>query len=380
MRDEGLPWVSRAGLRTALASLALAGPAFAQAPAAGTPPPSVVVETVHARDTVDETSYIGRVQAIDKVTIRARVEGFLESRGFEEGGEVSKGQVLFTLDKKPYQAALALAEANVASAKAAQDLAQATYDRVKPLADQGTSSKATLDDSIAKLSQAKASVQGMEASLRKAQLDLGYTDINAPMDGRTSRATFSVGEFVGPTSNPLVTLVRQDPMYVAFPVPQRILLDVRREGRSRDSVVVKVQLPDGSTYDHDGAIKFAEVEANAGTDTVTVRAEFPNPERLLVDQQIVGVNVVSKQPELKLMVSQAALMLDQQGTNVLVVTPDNKVETRRIKVGEQRAASVIVLEGLKEGERVVVSGHQKVRPGQTVAASEVKSDDSVAKN
>lgn len=377
-KARGMHHVFGAGL---LAAVALMMPLAvnAQAPPGGAAP-SVVVETVKQRDAVDETNYIGRVQAIDKVTIRARVDGFLQNRGFDEGGEVKRDQPLFTLDKAPYQAAVALADANLASAKAGQELAQATYDRVKPLADQGTSSKATLDDAIAKLSQAKANVQGMEASARKAQLDLSYTDILAPMDGRTSRATYSVGEFVGPSSNPLVTLVRQDPMYVAFPVPQRILLEVRREGRKADSVVVHVKLPDGSTYNHPGNIKFVEVESNAGADTVTVRAEFPNPERLLVDQQIVGVNVASRTPELKLMISQAAMMLDQQGTNVLVVTPENKVETRRIKVGEQKGPFVIVTEGLKEGERVVVSGHQKVRPGVTVEASEVKADDGVVKN
>lgn len=350
----------------------LGPPVSAQAPPAK--PPNVVVETARLVDTADQSSYLGRVQAVDKVTIRARVDGFLNSRGFQEGGEVKQNQTLFTLEKEPYEAALALARANLANAQAALELAQATYDRVKPLADTGTSSKATLDDAISKLSQARANVQGQEASLNKAQLDLGYTEIRAPMDGRTGRATYSVGEYVGPSSNPLVTLVRQDPMYVAFPVPQRVLLEVRREGRKADSVVVRLKLPDGSTYEHDGIIKFADVETNAGTDTVTVRAEFPNPERLLVDQQIVGVNVTSREPDLKLMISQAALLLDQQGAYVLAVTPDNKVETRRIKVGAQNGPRVIVLEGLAVGDRVIVSGHQKVKPGITVETSEMKPD------
>jgi membrane fusion protein (multidrug efflux system) len=375
-RNERMPSVPGRTLfgLAAFALLALSCPALAQAPAAGAPPPSVIVETVRLRDAVDESSYIGRVQAIDKVTIRARVDGFLASRGFDEGGEVKKGQILFTLEKEPYEAALDLAKANLANARASLELAQATYDRTKPLADRGTSSQAALDDAVSKLAQAKAAVQAQEATVKQAALNLSYTEIRAPMDGRTGRATYAVGEYVGPSSNPLVTLVRQDPMYVAFPVPQRVLLAVRREGVTADSVLVKLKLPDGSTYAHDGAIQFAEVEGNAGTDTITVRAVLPNPERLLVDQQIVGVSVQSKKPELKLMMSQAALLLDQQGAYVLLVTPENKVETRRIEVGEQRGPLIVVKSGLKEGERVITSGQQKVRPGIVVEASEVKED------
>jgi len=358
----------------ALAASAICGSAHAQAPPAGAPPPSVIVEPVRLRDAVDEASYIGRVQAIDKVTIRARVDGFIASRGFNEGGEVKRDQILFTLDKAPYEAALELAKANLASANAALELAQATYNRTKPLAERGTSSQAALDDARSKLGQASAAAQAQQANLKQAELNLSYTEIRAPMEGRTGRATYSVGEYVGPSSNPLVTLVRQDPMYVAFPVPQRVLLSVRREGRKAENVLVRLKLPDGSTYAHDGAIKFSEVEGNAGTDTITVRAEFPNPERLLVDQQIVGVSVLSKKPELRLMMSQAALLLDQQGAYVLRVTPDNKVESRRIEVGEQRGPLIVVKSGLAEGDRIITSGHQKVRPGVTVDPSEVKDD------
>jgi membrane fusion protein (multidrug efflux system) len=358
----------------ALAFAILAGPAAAQAPAAGGPAPSVIVETVRNRDAVNESAYIGRVQAIDKVNIRARVDGFLAKRGFDEGREVKKDQILFTLEKGPYEAAYDLAKANLANAQAAEQLAQATYDRTKPLAERGTSSQAALDDAVSKLAQAKAAVQAQEASTKQAELNLGYTDIYAPMDGRTGRATYSVGEYVGPTSNPLVTVVRQDPMYVAFPVPQRVLLEVRREGRTADSVIVRLKMPDGTNYEHDGAITFAEVEGNAGTDTITVRATFPNPKRLLVDQQIVGVSVLAKKPELKLMMSQSALLLDQQGAYVLLATPDNKVESRRIQVGEQQGPRIVVKSGLTEGERVITSGQQKVRPGITVEPSEIKDD------
>ena len=186
------------------------------------------------------------------------------------------------------------------------------------------------------------------------------------MAGAAGRATYSVGEYVGPNSEPLVTLVRQDPMYVAFPVPQRVFLSVRKEGVSKDSVVVRLKLPDGTTYDQDGAIAFADVEANPQTDSLVVRGSFPNPKRLLVDQQIVGVQVVSKKPEERLVISQSAIILDQQGAYVLAVDKDDKVVIKRVKLGDQAGAQIIVLEGLEIGDRIITSGQQKVRPGIVV--------------
>lgn len=341
--------------------------AAAQAPK-GPPPPSVIVDVARERDVSQQQTYTGRIEAIDKVAIRARISGFLKSRGFEEGAEVAKDHVLFEIEKEPFEAALALAEANLANAQAALILAQATFDRATPLAERGTASQATLDDARSKLSQAQATLKAQEANVVKARIDLSYTVIRAPMHGATGRSAYALGEYVSPTSNPLVTLVRQDPMYVAFPVPQRDLLQVRREGRNADSVLVRLRLPDGSTYGHDGTIRFAEVVGNPGTDTVTIRAQLPNPERLLVDQQIVGVTVVAKKPERKLVVSQAALMLDQKGASVLVVTKDRKIENRRVEVGEPLGPDIVVSKGLAEGEEVVIDGHQKVRPGVAVNA------------
>lgn len=336
-----------------------------QAPA-NPPPPSVIVDVVRQQEVTAQETFTGRVHAIDKVNIKARVAGFIKRRGFDEGAEVKAGQVLFELEREPYEAAIALAEANLASAKAAEALAQATYDRIKPLADKGTASEATLDDARAKLAQAKAQVQAQEASLTQARLDLDYTVIRAPMDGRTGRATYSVGEYVGPSSEPLVTVVRQDPMYVAFAVPQRVLLQARREGLDPENLTVRLTLPDGSVYQHDGTISFAEVQGNVGTDTVTVHASMPNPDRLLVDQQLVSVSVISKAAEKKLIMSQSAVLLDQAGAYVLAVDDSNKVEIRRVELGQQLAPNVVVNSGLNEGDRVIISGHLKARPGMTV--------------
>jgi membrane fusion protein (multidrug efflux system) len=357
-----------------VAALATAAtPALAQQqPGAGGPPPSVVVEPARLRDLAEQHSFTGRVQAIDKVEIRARVQGFIKSIGFEDGAEVAKDQILFTLEKEQYQAALDLAEANLASARADLELAEATFKRVSTLEGRGTASEAQLDTARAQLSRGRAQVQAQLAQVERARLDLGYTDIRAPLAGRVGRAVYSVGELVGPSSEPLVTLVVQDPMYVAFPVPQRVMLTVRREGRKKESVTVEIKLPDGTTYDHQGIIKFADVEANPGSDTITVRATVPNPERLLVDQQLVGVTVIAKEPDRKLVVSQSSILLDQQGAYVLAVDKDNKVESRRVELGEQRGPDIVVTKGLDAGDRVIVSGQQKVRPGIAVDVHQPK--------
>lgn len=334
------------------------------------PPPAVVVEPVKLVDLAEEQTFTGRIEAIDKVHIRARVQGFLKARDFEEGAEIKSGQLLFEIEREPYEIAVAQAEANLANAQAALTLAQQTYDRTATLTARETVSKASLDSALAQLSQAQAAVKAQEAALQTAKLNLDYTRITAPIDGRVGRTSFSVGNLVGPDSGPLVTLVAQDPMYVTFPVPQRLLLEFRKGGQDPDSLTVQLLLADGKVYGQQGRVRFAEVEATSSTDSVVVRASIANPDRLLVDQQLVDVSVVSKQPEKKLVVSQSALLLDQQGSYVLTVGDDNVVAIKRIETGEQRGSLIVVASGLSEADRVIVSGHQKVRPGIVAAPSQ----------
>ncbi len=352
----------------ALAGLLIAG-CGSEPPKPPQQPPVVVVAKVVQRDVAGETTYTGRIEAVDKVQLRARVQGFLLKRNFEEGADVKKDQVLYEIDKQPFEIAVRQAEANVANADAALQLAQVTFDRQQDLAERNSAaaSKAQLDQARAGLAQAQAQKQGREAELRTAQLNLGYASVQAPFDGRAGRSAYSVGDLVGPSSNPLVTIVAQDPMYVSFPVPQRVLLDVRKSHTAREAFFVQIRLADGSIYAPKGEIRFAEVQATSSTDSVIVRASIPNPGRLLVDQQLAEVMVVRKQADQRLMMPQSALLLDQQGAYTLVVGADRKVALRRIVAGAQTGSLLIVEQGLQPGEEVVVSGHQNARPGATVA-------------
>ena len=356
-----------------VAAQAADGPAGAAPAAAAKPPlPSVIVETIQEADVSASRTFTGRIEAMEKVGVRARVDGFLQPRRFEEGALVKKGDVLFEIDPSSYQVNVTLAEANLANAEAARALAQITLDRQQELytRNSGAISKQQIDQSSASLKQADAVVKARQSDLNNAKLMLGYTTITAPFDGKVGRATYSTGEYVGPSSQPLVSIVQQNPVYVSFPLPQAVLLESLKDGRDKSDYFLQITLADGSVYPEKGKIEFADVSASTSTDSVTVRARMANPKGYLIDQQIVQVAVVSNQSEKRLLLPQSALLLDQQGSFTLTVGADGKVGIARLKLGAQRGSSMIVEEGLKAGDRVVVSGHQKARPGQMVATVE----------
>jgi membrane fusion protein (multidrug efflux system) len=340
------------------------------APAAAAPPPAVMVMTVQPTEITPRVQFNGRVVAVDEVELRARVTGFLQQRQFEEGADVATGDLLFVLEKDQYQAVVDQRQAEVASAEANKANTAAQLQRGEELVKNGNIPKSEVDLRRAADLMAAASIQEAQAALEQASINLGYTEIHAPLAGRIGRAAFSVGNLVGPDSGVLATIVSQDPIYVTFPVSQRQLMDYRREHGDAGPPVVKVTLPDGSVYDQTGEIDFLDVQVDQGTDTVTVRAELPNPERTLVDGQFVSVRVEAGTPEPVLTVPQAALQVDQAGPYVLVVGDGDKVEARRVTLGESEGTLAVVQDGLKEGERVIVDGIQKVRPGMAVAASE----------
>jgi membrane fusion protein, multidrug efflux system len=341
------------------------------------PPPSVGVVAVAVQGVTPAEAFNGRVEAIDKVDLRARITGFLEQRHFTEGQEVKRGDLLFSIEQQQYEAEVQVAEATVAQAQALLTDAQLQLDRGQELLRNRNIPKAEVDARLARRDKAQADLLGAQAQLREAKINLGYTDVVAPVAGKIGRSAFTVGAFVGPDSGALATIVSQDPIYVTFPVSSRRLLDARKEAEARgedlSKVRVNVRLPDGTLYDHSGSVNFVGNQVDPSTDTVTIRAELPNPERVLVDEQLVGIVVESVEPRQALVVPQAAVLTDQAGSYVLVVDGENKVEQRRVQLGEQTGRDVTVQSGLQQGERVVVDGLQKVRPGQAVQATQASS-------
>ena len=341
----------------------------AQVPAAAVsaPAPAVTVTTLQATDFTPGFAFNGRVVAVDKVDIRARITGFLKQRLFEEGADVKKGDLLFVLERDQYQAQVEQQQAALASAEANQVDTALQLQRGEDLVKNGNIPQSEVDLRRASDLMAAASIQQAQARLEQARINLGYTEIHVPIAGRISRANFSVGNLVGPASGVLARIVSQDPIYVTFPVSQRELLAHRDEV---GTPVVKVTLPDGTPYEHPGKLNFLDIRVDPGTDTLTVRAELPNPDRTLIDGQFLGVRVERGAPRRVFAVSQAAVQVDQAGPYVLVVGADDKVEARRVKLGLVEGVHVVIEEGLNDGERVIVEGIQKVRPGMAVEVSE----------
>ena len=336
---------------------------------AAAPPAAVFVARVERQAISRGADFIGRVEAIDRVDILARVTGFLQARHFNEGDSVKAGQLLFTLEQPPFAAEVALRRAQLDSARA--DLANATIQvtRGRELVKTNAIPQATLDDRITAEAESKAKVAAAEAQLQQAQINYDYTEIRAPFDGRAGRSPLSPGNVVSPSSGTLVTIVRDDPIRISFPVTQRQLLQFRREGGpgASDRIKVSVRLPDGSMLDSTGRFEFIDVTTNRATDSVLVQAMIPNPQKYLVDGQAVTVVVETGDPEQAIVIPQSALQIDQAGSFVLIVGAENKVEVKRVKTTRGLGGQLVVTEGLEIGQMVITEGAQRARPGAVVA-------------
>lgn len=343
-------------------------------PAASAPPPAVTVIRVTTAEIRPATTFTGRIEGKEKVELRARVEGFLEKRLFTEGANVKSGELLFGIEKGLYQAAVDQAKAALLTAESTLKLADLDVERQTQLFQRNVSAQATLDQATARQGEARGNMLAQRATLEKAELQLSYTDVTSPIDGRIGRASISVGNFVGPSSGVLATIVSQDPIYANFPVTQREMLAVRKEQSANNTgpFVVYIQLADGSRYPSPGKIDFVDNTVNQGTDTVVVRAIFPNSNGVLVDGQLITVVVETGKGESALVVPQQALQVDQAGPFVLVLDKDNKIQVRRVDVDSVRGADAVIRKGLEADELVVTEGIQRVRPGQVVTPTEAK--------
>jgi len=337
------------------------------------PAPAVTVVQLVPEPVTETREFVGRVTARERVELRARVQGFLRERNFVEGQQVSVGDRLFLIETEPYQAVVAQREADLHRVQAEFTNARAQLRRGEELLKDNNIPRARVDELRAAEAVAEAGIAQAEAALQAAQLNLDYTEVLAPIDGNIGLARYSVGNLVGPDSGVLATLVQQDPIYVQFPLTQRDLLAKRRlvqeRGGDPRAVVVHLRLADGSRYEHAGQIDFVDVTVDPGTDTVPVRSLFANPDSLLLAGQYIEVLVESGESELALLLPQSALQIDQTGIFVLVLDDEERVQVRRIDTGPMVGARIVVKTGLAPGDRVVVEGVQKVRPGQTVTAA-----------
>jgi membrane fusion protein (multidrug efflux system) len=338
-------------------------PAYAQQ--AG-PPPAVLVQPAELRSMTKQAEFVGRAEALEKVDLRARVQGFLGPRLFKDGDAVKEGQVIFTIEKEPFEAAVDQRKAQLAAAQATLANADQQLARTTELARKGNAPVAQLDQRTADQGQAKAAVMEAEANLRDAQIQLSYTEIKTPISGRIGRASASPGNLVGPDSGVLATVVQDNPMQVLFSVTQREMLEAK-DSEVTGKVRARVRLANGSLYSEKGRIDFLDVQVNPRTDGQIVRAMFPNPDDILTTGQTVRVIIEEKGGDEVVVVPESAVAIDQTGPYVFVVGEDDKVAQRRLRLGARREGLAVVEDGIKPGDRVVVQGQQRIRAGMTVA-------------
>jgi membrane fusion protein (multidrug efflux system) len=335
----------------------------------GAPPPAVLVQPAELKPIAAQAEFIGRAAAVDKVELHARVKGFLGPRKFNDGDEVKKDQVLFTIEPEPYQAAVDQKIAQRDAAQAALNNAELQLKRATELLRTNTGTQVTYDQRLSEQLQAKAQLEDTNAQLRDAQIQLSYTEIKSPIDGRIGRASVSPGNIVGPDSGVLATVVKENPIRVLFPVTQRELLEARRDNSVGDPLSVRVRLADGSFFKEKGTIDFIDVMVDPKTDGQIVRATFDNPDATLTDGQTVRVVIEDSKAPSVVAIPQAAIAIDQAGPYVYVVNDKNVAEQRRIKTGVSRDGMTAITEGLQAGEKVIVQGQQRVRPGMVVTPS-----------
>lgn len=339
---------------------------------AAAPPasPAVGVRAAAMKGVSQSFEFVGRIKATDKVDVRARVEGFLEKVAFREGQDVKAGDLLYQIEKVQFQAQVDQAKANLASAEAEATNALLQYNRQLELSKHQFSPQSTVDQNKAALDTARAKILQTNAALTQAQVNLDYTDIRSPIDGRIGRTAYTLGNLVNPASGVLATIVSQDPIYVLFPVSVRDL-EIIREARRKEEgglakIDIRLRLSNGHEYPQRGVWNLTDPQVDQQTDTLIMRATVANPERQLTDGQFVTAIIQERREAPKLVVPQAALQVDQTGYYVLVVDDQHKVEQRRIQTGPNQDIDVVISSGLKEGEKVIVDGIQKVRPGQVV--------------
>ncbi|HRJ68008.1 MAG TPA: efflux RND transporter periplasmic adaptor subunit [Beijerinckiaceae bacterium] len=354
----------RLKLLVAMASMALLSTAQAQQSA---PVPTVIVKAAELREIGRDNEFIGKIEAVERVEIRARVSGLLEAPKFRDGEKVKAGQPLYLIEPDPFKAAVDAKEAQLASAKADAQNAALNLGRAQELLRTNAGTAATVDQRKAESAKADANVRIAEAALSDAKITLSYTDIRAPIDGRIGRTAITEGNIVSPSNGPLAVIVKEDQMRVVFSVSQREVLEYRKRKATKEPIV-RLKLADGSLYSQTGAIDYIDNVVDSRTDGQVLRATFANPGGQLTHGQTVRVLIEQPAEGKQVVAPQVALAADQTGTFALVVDGQGMVSVRYVKVGQSSGDIAVITDGLKEGETVIVQGMQRVRPGMKVNA------------
>jgi membrane fusion protein (multidrug efflux system) len=355
---------------SALPALSACGP---EQVAQERPPPSVIVAPVVEKEIVNTIEFIGQTVAVNQVSLRARVSGYIEERLFTEGDDVERGAQLLVIDQDPFRAEVNRAKAALAQAEADLERAQKDLTRYSGLVKEGAASQQQVDRTQSEVLQGAAIILARKAELEQAQLNLGYTEIAAPIAGRIGRAEVTEGNLVGPESGELAFLVQLNPIYVTFSISEKELINAKQRMLKErinlvETLIPSLRLPNGTMYEHPGRIDFIDNTVDPNTGTVAVRCVFENTDNLILPGQFVTVVLQQDEPVQHLTVPQVAVLEDQVGRYVLVADKDNKVEQRRVTTGGRDGGDWIVREGLEENERVLIYGLQKVQPGMVVNA------------
>jgi len=343
------------------------------------PPPEVVVARIERADVPLNLEFMGQTAGSREVEVRARVGGILLRRAYEEGQRVRQGQLMFEIDPAPFDAALDQARGQLGQAEARLNRAKRDMDRMRKLHEGNVVSQKDRDDAESEFDAASAEVVSAQAKVKEARINLGYTRVEAPISGMTSKETRSEGSLLTTTADGslLTTISKVDPIYVNFSMPGQEVLRLRKlreEGKlsfnGHGDYVARIVLPDGSIYGHDGHINFTDTQVDPQTGVVRVRAEFPNPDGLVLPGQFARIKLLGATFRQVLAVPQGAVLRTQQANLVWVVDEAGEVQPRPVTMGEAVGNDYLIEQGLSGGERVIVEGVIKVRPGITVRARE----------
>jgi membrane fusion protein (multidrug efflux system) len=344
------------------------------------PPPEVAVITIAPKSLTITTELPGRLEASRIAQVRARAGGIVLKRVFREGSDVKAGDVLFRIDPAPFQAAFESAQASLARAEANLAQANLKVQRYKPLVETNAISKQEYDDALTAQKQAAADVATAKAARQTASLNLGYATVTAPISGRVGRAQVTEGALVGVgEATPLTTVQQVNPIYVNLTQSSTEVLRLNRAMASgqltsvgKDQAKVTLLTEDGSVYPHAGKLMFSDLTVDESSGAITLRAEFPNPERFLLPGMYVRAQLGQAVNKQAITVPQQAVIRNPDGASVMVVNADGKVAAQPVKADAAQGDNWIVSEGLKAGDRVIVEGLQKVKPGAPVKAVQWK--------